>query len=90
MSDKQDHCEKLLSLDERREANRLCFMVGKYGVAWVFDVLIEIFQEIAKDQTRECCETVNAETRILLFTGLKLLFSPQTSPTKDSPGSSQE
>lgn len=78
----------LLSLDERRCANEIALAIGRWGISWLFDVCIEIFEEIAKDERHSCCERVNAETRILLFQSFKNLFEgppiETSEPTKIS------
>lgn len=73
----KDFVEKLLSLDERRCANEIAFAVGKWGVNWVFNVLIEIFEEMENDSDRDCCDVQIAHTKILLFKGLKKMFEPE-------------
>ena len=71
----KEFAEKLISLDERRCANDIAFAIGKWGIGWLFEVCIEVFEEIANDEeSYSCCERMTAHTRVLLFESFKNFF----------------
>lgn len=64
----------ILCLEEEKSKKLIKLAIGKWGVAWLLDILIEIFEDIADNPGAECCHVVNATTRVLIFQGLKNLF----------------
>jgi hypothetical protein len=70
----KEFAEKLISLDERRCANDIAFAIGRWGISWVFEVCIEVFQEIDSDEERSCCDKAKAQKAILLFESFKNYF----------------
>lgn len=74
MTDKSELLRKVAQLDERRMANEIALAIGKWGIDWLFDVCIEVFQDIVESEKYSCCEHVQAYTRILLFKSFKHFF----------------
>jgi len=71
---KAEILKQILSLDERRAANDVAFAMGKFGAAWVFDCMAEVFEEITEDPDRACCEKVQAQDRVKLLKACSSMF----------------
>lgn len=65
---------KILSLDERREANNLATVCGKWGMAWILDVCAAVFDETAHDPERSVLDVSRASDRATLLRAMKDIF----------------